>query len=252
MATQILIPSPCRENWADMTPVQNACRHCAVCEKQITDFTLKTDAEILTHLHSSNGNICGRFRPDQLERPLLTGRTVKRSGLSAIAASFAAVLAAQQPIESQTTVPLSAEQSSSPDHQTKLGKIKHDLLENDSMRTISGKIVDEKGEPMVGASIRFAQSRFGAISNLNGEFRLRIPLDTLQTNPLEIGIRFPDYVGKTVELPQRLLTEDLSLIPAQTQMQPAEIETVIMGMTFVEESPSPKPRNRSFFYRLFH
>ncbi|MCC2545704.1 carboxypeptidase-like regulatory domain-containing protein [Hymenobacter sp. BT175] len=63
------IPSPCAERWDQMTP-QASGRHCASCRQVVVDFTRKTDAEILTLLTAAAGRTCGRFRDDQLNRPL--------------------------------------------------------------------------------------------------------------------------------------------------------------------------------------
>ena len=65
------IPQPCAESWDAMT-LTAAGRHCAACQKPVVDFTLKTDAEILTLLAQFVGqSTCGRFRADQLNRPFL-------------------------------------------------------------------------------------------------------------------------------------------------------------------------------------
>lgn len=67
--TTLTVPKPCHENWAAMTPDAQG-RHCAACNKVVLDFTQKTDAEILALLQRTAAP-CGRFRADQLGRPLL-------------------------------------------------------------------------------------------------------------------------------------------------------------------------------------
>ncbi|WP_201982673.1 hypothetical protein [Hymenobacter rubidus] len=64
------IPSPCSESWAAMTP-NAAGRHCAACQQTVADFTRMSDAEILTYLGRHPTVSCGRFRDNQLSRPLL-------------------------------------------------------------------------------------------------------------------------------------------------------------------------------------
>ena len=69
-SVSLAIPQPCPQSWAAMTP-ESAGRHCAACQKTVVDFTLKTDAEILTYLARAAGTrTCGRFAAGQLERPL--------------------------------------------------------------------------------------------------------------------------------------------------------------------------------------
>lgn len=66
----LAVPLPCPERWAAMTPMAQG-RHCAACQKTVVDFTQKTDAEILAYLaQAGRGNTCGRFRREQLGRPL--------------------------------------------------------------------------------------------------------------------------------------------------------------------------------------
>ncbi len=69
-SVSIAISQPCPQSWAAMTP-ESVGRHCAACQKTVVDFTLKTDAEILTYLARAAGTrTCGRFAAGQLERPL--------------------------------------------------------------------------------------------------------------------------------------------------------------------------------------
>lgn len=60
------IPKPCHENWADMSKQEQG-RHCGVCCKTVMDFTaMPTDKAIEIISQKRDSNICGRFRPDQL------------------------------------------------------------------------------------------------------------------------------------------------------------------------------------------
>jgi TonB-linked SusC/RagA family outer membrane protein len=48
-------------------------------------------------------------------------------------------------------------------------------LSAQSSRTITGKISDEKGDPILGASVLIKGSKTGTTTDLNGEFRLNVP-----------------------------------------------------------------------------
>lgn len=53
-----------------MTPAGGG-RHCASCEKVVTDFTRMTDGEMVAFFQERAGQrVCGRLRPDQLTRPI--------------------------------------------------------------------------------------------------------------------------------------------------------------------------------------
>lgn len=66
----ITLPEPCSEEWAKMRVVDNSHRHCEACERTLTDFAQMNDDELMLFFKHSQGNICGRFRKDQLNRPL--------------------------------------------------------------------------------------------------------------------------------------------------------------------------------------
>jgi hypothetical protein len=70
MAKIITVPTPCHENWNDMTP-QDQGRHCGSCCKTVVDFTSWQPQDILLHF-KANKNVCGRFSADQLNEPIPT------------------------------------------------------------------------------------------------------------------------------------------------------------------------------------
>ncbi|MGI4869996.1 MAG: hypothetical protein ACRYFX_02325 [Janthinobacterium lividum] len=89
----LLLPTPCAEPWAAMTPTGPG-RHCAACAKTVVDFTQKTDAEILAHFRQSRPDgTCGRFRAAQLGRPLVPRPVPVRPWQGWLAALLLAALA---------------------------------------------------------------------------------------------------------------------------------------------------------------
>lgn len=70
MPNIISIPTPCHEDWNNMTPKDQG-RHCSSCCKTVVDFTTWQPQEILLHF-KSNKNVCGRFTEDQLNEPIPT------------------------------------------------------------------------------------------------------------------------------------------------------------------------------------
>lgn len=61
---KITIPTPCHENWDNMTTDEKG-KFCSVCYKTVHDFTDFSEEELINRL-DSDINICGRFREDQL------------------------------------------------------------------------------------------------------------------------------------------------------------------------------------------
>ena len=76
-AFSIHIPEPCHEDWQQMTPVDKG-RFCQSCAKQVVDFSIMTDQEILNYISKVSGGLCGRFTEDQLQRPLQTVKHEKK------------------------------------------------------------------------------------------------------------------------------------------------------------------------------
>lgn len=103
-AIKITIPKPCHEDWAKMTPTQKG-KHCAVCTKEVVDFTKLSDEAIYKHV-SKNTNTCGRFSATQLNREIELNRK-KRNSLLPYAASLLLPLSIMNPTyatpETETT-----------------------------------------------------------------------------------------------------------------------------------------------------
>ncbi|MFT5618100.1 MAG: hypothetical protein ACI85I_001330 [Arenicella sp.] len=68
MKKKITIKSPCSENWEGMDATNSFdARFCQSCQKNVVDFTQKSDLEIARTLKKEK-NLCGRFRESQLNR----------------------------------------------------------------------------------------------------------------------------------------------------------------------------------------
>lgn len=92
---KIVIPDPCHEDWKEMHPVPGTtARHCDSCVKNVVDFTGFTDAQIHAYVRENKGKLCGRFRPDQLQRPLRAVSAPTKSPLKVAAAAAGLLLAA--------------------------------------------------------------------------------------------------------------------------------------------------------------
>jgi len=79
--THFHIPTPCHEDWDNMTPRDKG-RFCASCSKQVVDFSLMSDQQVLNYFKNATGNVCGRFANDQLQRPMIETPQQKKKVLS--------------------------------------------------------------------------------------------------------------------------------------------------------------------------
>ena len=78
------------------------------------------------------------------------------------------------------------------DKKMKLAKVATILPQNNM---IKGRVTDEKGEPLIGASVTYKGTNIGTITNMNGEFSLvkkddkkRLTAEYIGYNPVEIRI----------------------------------------------------------------
>ncbi len=51
--------------------LQEKGRHCQKCDRNIVDFSLKSDRAIATAYQQSDGNLCGRFLPHLKQHNLI-------------------------------------------------------------------------------------------------------------------------------------------------------------------------------------
>ncbi|RFM28605.1 T9SS type A sorting domain-containing protein [Deminuibacter soli] len=70
---QVSVLQPCHENWNAMLPGEKG-SFCGACRKEVVDFSLMTDQQLLNYLSAAKGNTCGRFTRSQLQRNLVAAQ----------------------------------------------------------------------------------------------------------------------------------------------------------------------------------
>ncbi|RZJ65875.1 MAG: hypothetical protein EOO50_12200 [Flavobacterium sp.] len=163
MKMQINIPTPCHEDWQQMTHVEKG-RFCGSCQKTVYDFTHSSDAEIIAKLKTST-DACGRFQHSQLQRELYVPE--KKSPLWLAAASGVLGFMIIGGNESYS--------------QVKQGEvIQTDIQPQIDIRgkiaitqtpVVSGKVVDSSGVALPGVNIYLKDDiQRQTTSDLNGNF----------------------------------------------------------------------------------
>src|SRR5687768_2654369 len=97
------VPEPCNEPWFDMEAAQNG-RTCARCSKEVVDFTVFSNRQLVDYLGRQPEDVCGRFSPGQLNRNLLPA-TTSYSGLTLPMLALLAATMTVNPAQSQVTAP---------------------------------------------------------------------------------------------------------------------------------------------------
>lgn len=144
-----------------MTPVSDCTRHCASCDKEITDFSSMTDAQIGRTLQANGRKICGRFHLRQLNRPLLLNGPRRRRGLGPLAAAASLLLAG--PVFGQSADPIATEQTEKQDRVA---------VKSGGPVVFRGVINDSEGYPLIGVSILIKGTSAGTVTDLDGVFEL--------------------------------------------------------------------------------
>jgi hypothetical protein len=198
---QITIPTPCHENWQDMTPADKG-RFCGACQKKVYDFTNASDREISNILHTDK-NACGRFTTRQLNRDLVIPKEKSTLWMAAGAAVVSFFTLGTHEIAAQTPVPVEQRQ---PEPDYSLGKYAIEPY------TITGKVSDETALPLPFASVGIEGSGNSVITDADGNYSIKaMPGDVLL-------FTFIGYENEKFAI-NRLTTVNVQMKPAQTELQ---------------------------------
>ncbi|GEM_PF-2693037 len=178
------IPEPCHEDWNKMTP-QGLGRHCDSCAKTVVDFTAKSDKFIASYF-KKHDNICGRFRSDQLDRPI--DLSVRRNAiLPPLAASFIlplAMLAASSAYGQESPKQFSRDAS--------YVSLNIGSQKQQAYKDIKGVVTDTAGNPLPGVRISILETNDQIQTDNKGTYRLKA----------QVGhtLRFSSYLYLTEEI----------------------------------------------------
>jgi hypothetical protein len=174
----ISIPMPCYEQWQNMAAVTNG-RHCNACSKTVVDFTALSDTAIEQYLQQHQ-NVCGRFRNEQLNRPLKDQSIIsKLFSMKKIVATIISFIMlknshAQLPVYDTSIY-------------TMIRTAQTDsviLAQQKQFREASGQVlgivVDEKANPLKGAIVIIGNNLINTTTDETGNFDLRLPTGTVQ------------------------------------------------------------------------
>lgn len=170
---QLSIPEPCHQNWNEMTPTQQG-RFCNSCAKQVVDFSTMSDTEVLHYFSSiKNENVCGRAYPDQLDRAISIPKLPKKKlfwywnyiTMLFLFFSKTNTAKAQGGIKVVTESKIDA---------AKQDRITKGEIAVNTNRIITGKIIDEAGQPLPGASIIKKGSKNGTSADVNGFYKINV------------------------------------------------------------------------------
>lgn len=185
------IPTPCHEDWDKMTPTEKG-RHCQSCEKEVVDFSLLSDQQILDLFAKNKKGLCGRFRSDQLDRQMFLKPVGKSSpwvkaGLLAASVLLAVPTMGQQP------------------EKAKIEQVEKQITNTKPGKQVTGRVLDTKGEPLIGASILVKSTASGTATDMEGFFKIN-----LKTGRDTIVVSYTGFETKEVQI-DNSLSESLEI-----------------------------------------
>ena len=258
--TYFHIPEPCHENWDNMTP-QDKGRFCASCSKQVVDFSLMSDQQVLNYFKNATGKTCGRFANDQLQRPMIETPKQKKKAWW-VAAMIPLLLLFDKANAQKKNISKGKVCKTISNKQTGvlgmvLPEINKDTVQsfqiNESNRnvsiedtaitvlpkyiTVKGKITDAKSNtPLAGASIFIKGTNLGIAADVNGDFTLSIKqsqyLPTIiisfigfQTKEIDLNKDESEIISRINKTEN---SEEITLRPEMTILQQALSGEVIV------------------------
>ncbi len=236
---QLSIPEPCHQNWNEMTPTQQG-RFCNACAKQVVDFSNMSDTQVVQYFSNiKNENVCGRAYPDQLERAISIPKQPKKKlfGYWNYITMLFLFFSKTNTAKAQGGVKIVTESQINANKQNRITK---GQLAVNTNRMIAGKIIDETGEPLAGASIIIKNSKHGTSSDVNGFYKINA--DT-KSDILEITA--VGFEKKEIKL-ANLNSSDIVLTRMDMQMM-GDVVVTVGGMGFrnldEEYIPVTKPKH---------
>jgi|GEM_PF-1910005 len=161
-------PAPCHESWEAMTPTDRG-RHCAACHTEVVDFTHMSDAEVVAFVRQTTpGRRCGRFREDQVDRPLRAGEPPVPGWRRWVGAAVL-VLASVVGLKARAQAPGPTERATAETRPP----------DADGSFLVHGVVRNRWGVPTAGARVR-AGSVWDT-TDAHGRFRLVLPRSSLKT-----------------------------------------------------------------------
>jgi TonB-dependent SusC/RagA subfamily outer membrane receptor len=177
---QLNIPQPCHENWQQMTPSQQG-RFCTACAKEVVDFTSMSDTEVLHYfLDKKNEKVCGRMHPEQLNRSVTKPvYAVKKKWWHwNYAAMLLLLFGRPGAAKAQGVVKAVTSQLPAPETDVEARRILGKVTPVEkNKQLVHGKITDDAGTALAGATILIKGTQKATVSDTNGEYSITVNSD---------------------------------------------------------------------------
>jgi hypothetical protein len=226
------VPTPCPKAWAAMTPTANG-RFCGSCQHEVVDFSRMSEAEVTAWLsRPSIGNVCGFFRAGQFAPALPVPQPRWRRWLVT-----ALALLGLEPVLTacQTTPPQNASTNGSTEQADTYAAAPEGQV------TIRGRVLDDStGTGVQGAEIFIGETKYGAVTDEQGNFSFTMPRDwePVQNGAVNLRVQGSPFVFK-----QQVVSVKVSPAPSALTVRLKSVEGrgQVMGRIAQHDPPQKPP-----------
>jgi hypothetical protein len=258
---KLSIPTPCSQNWEGMSVTETG-RFCDSCNKSVIDFTAYSDQQLADFFKRSKGGVCGKFKNDQLEKPLESLQYSQNRSLPQFMISAALTIGLGNNVHA-------AEKQITPTaiHAVTSGEKKESTSTPGGGDThcISGKIIDKNTkEELPWVAVQIEGSEIGIGSDIHGLFKLMVPQRFL-SDTVKLVVSCYGYTSKMlnisagdfpfhtiVELEKSAINQSEIVVTASAISRTSKS----MGYTTVEKAPDENKTNvtktLTFWQRFKH
>ena len=238
----ISIPTPCHESWDEMTSIDKG-RFCQSCQKTVTDFSGMSDQQIISYLKNRQGEVCGRFQVQQLNRELSIPANTRTQLFAPVAAMVAALAIAIPSVQAKNTV---EKIQLAPDRLNAIPP------QTDTLPHIRGIVIDSTDNATLpAATIMLKGRKIQTYTDISGRFDLQLP-QNYKEKTVTLKVSYVGYLTKELIIP---LTNGISYAEFSMQRDTHTMEAVMVGAvtTIPARSITSKPNTwQRFKYRVGH
>ena len=238
-----------------MSPTQKG-SFCKSCHKEVFDFTYKTDFQILETL-SQNQNTCGRFMPEQLNRPItFRDPSILLQGFKRITTTLLSLVAlyrvhASDLDQSPAQPKVLTHQKDSVSEPFILGDVAASMYDT-TVFSISGYVVDRLNQhPIRDATVKLIGTSLSVRTDVHGYFKIDTMFVSEQTEPflpIKLLFKCQHYDAKYLSVDSPLGLIHASLNP---KFYEGNVEQIVTMGFFTTPKESSYPSFRETFNYIF-
>lgn len=215
-----------------MSPVSQG-RYCQTCCKPVVDFTNMSDKQVLDVISKAAGQTCGRFTPQQLQRPIVHQQPP-------VIKPYKLLLSAFIPAFLLSATNAKSQVKGRADTKIESKKFTASQSVEDAARkptTITGIVEDESGSPPAGAGVVIKGTNSRAVTDSKGAFSMSA---TAGYKKVILQVEYVGYEIKEVEVKAELRQPLKITFTAKDLQQLGEVVVVgyVAANDFEEKLPA--------------